>query len=67
MHQETRVQNEVAILAPAADALRHINPPVVPRVIGWGGAGRKHTGWILQELIPGIPMGEAFGGAMSLD
>lgn len=61
------MQNEVAILAPAADALRHINPPVVPRVIGWGGAGRKHTGWILQELIPGIPMGEAFGGAMSLD
>ncbi|KAH6706268.1 hypothetical protein BKA61DRAFT_646171 [Leptodontidium sp. MPI-SDFR-AT-0119] len=67
MHQETRVQNEVAIFALAADALRHINPPVVPRVFGWGGAGLKHGGWILQELMPGIPIGEAFGGAMSLD
>ncbi|KAH9211854.1 hypothetical protein DL95DRAFT_437065 [Leptodontidium sp. 2 PMI_412] len=67
MHQETRVQNEVAIFALAADALRHINPPVVPRVFGWGGAGLKHVGWILQELMPGIPIGEAFGGAMSLD
>jgi hypothetical protein len=44
MHQETRVQNEVAILALAADALRHVNPSVVPRLFGWGGASRKHVG-----------------------
>ncbi|KAI9046408.1 hypothetical protein LZ554_009584 [Drepanopeziza brunnea f. sp. 'monogermtubi'] len=67
MHQETRVQNEVAILALAADALRHINPPVVPRVFGWSRAGYNQAGWILQELMPGIPMGEAFDEAMSLD
>ena len=67
MPQETRVQNEVAILALATDALRHVNPPVVPRVFGWGSAGRNHVGCILQELMPGIPIGEAFSGAMSLD
>ncbi|KAF7922733.1 hypothetical protein BELL_0080g00300 [Botrytis elliptica] len=49
------------------DALCYINPPIVPRIFGWGGAGCKHVGWILQELMPGIPIGEAFGGAMSLD
>lgn len=60
MHQETRVQNEVAILSLARDALSHINPPVVPRVFGWGSASRDHTGWILQELMPGEPLAEAF-------
>lgn len=34
MHQETRVQNEVAILTLASAALRHIKPSIVPRVFG---------------------------------
>ncbi|KAM3155009.1 hypothetical protein ABEW05_004469 [Botrytis cinerea] len=53
-HQETRVQNEVAILSLARDTPSHINLPVVPRVLGWGSASRNHTGWILQELMPVI-------------
>lgn len=59
-HQETRVQNEVAILTLARDAPSHINLPVVPRVFGWGSASRNHTGWSLQELMPGEPLAEAF-------
>jgi len=59
-HQETRVQNEVAILILARDAPSHINLPVVPRVFGWGSASRNHTGWSLQELMPGEPLAEAF-------
>ena len=66
MHQETRVQNEVAILAMASAALRHIEPNVVPRIFGWGGASHEKPGWILQELMPGVPLDEVFGD-MSLD
>ncbi|KAH8885617.1 hypothetical protein GQ53DRAFT_845296 [Thozetella sp. PMI_491] len=53
MHQATRVQNEVAILTLASAALHLIEPNIVPRVFGWGGAGRgKQLGWILQERMP---------------
>ncbi|KAK4107639.1 hypothetical protein N656DRAFT_840325 [Canariomyces notabilis] len=67
MHQETRVQNEVAILTLATAALRPVKPAVVPRVFGWGAAGSGRTGWILQELMPGMPLAEEFSKNMSMD
>ncbi|KAK7394013.1 hypothetical protein QQX98_013204 [Neonectria punicea] len=68
MHPETRVQNEVAILSLASQALGHIEPRVVPRVFAWGAAASHgHLGWILQEHMPGEPLAEPFGGTMSLD
>ncbi|KAI3325201.1 kinase-like domain-containing protein [Xylariaceae sp. AK1471] len=67
MHQETRVQNEVGILTLASAALCHIKPTVVPRVFGWSGASRDYLGWILEELMPGAPLAEAFDKTMSLD
>ncbi|KAI1149491.1 kinase-like domain-containing protein [Nemania diffusa] len=66
MHQETRVQNEVGILTLASAALCHIKPNVVPRVFGWSGATPDHLGWILEELMPGAPLAEAFDKTMSL-
>ena len=67
MHQESRVQNEVATLALASAALHHIKPIVVPRIFGWGGASHEKLGWILQELMPGVPLAEDFSETMSLD
>ncbi|KAI5859883.1 phosphotransferase enzyme family-domain-containing protein [Durotheca rogersii] len=65
MHQETRVQNEVGILTLASAALCHIKPTVVPRVFGWDGASRDHLGWILEELMPGVPLAEPFDKTMT--
>ncbi|KAJ8058568.1 hypothetical protein OCU04_012746 [Sclerotinia nivalis] len=67
MHQETRVQNKVGILTLASAALRHIKPTVVPCVFNWGGASCEHLGWILEELISGVLLNEAFRKNMSLD
>ncbi|KAI9788580.1 MAG: hypothetical protein M1816_006829 [Peltula sp. TS41687] len=67
MYPETRVQNEVGIITLASAALRHIEPAVVPRVFGWGGASRERPGWMLEELMPGAPLAEPFGQSMSLD
>ncbi|KAI0439383.1 phosphotransferase enzyme family-domain-containing protein [Xylaria telfairii] len=67
MYQETRVQNEVGVLALASAALAHIKPNVVPRVFGWGSANGQRPGWILQELMPGAPLLDVFSATMSLD
>jgi len=67
MHQETRVQNEVGILTLAADALCDVEPHVVPRVFDWGTASPGRLGWILQELMPGEPLLDAFEEKMSLE
>ncbi|KAK4165541.1 kinase-like domain-containing protein [Cladorrhinum sp. PSN259] len=60
MYQETRVQNEVAMLTLASAALRHIKPNIVPRVFGWGGASQRRLGWILQDFMPGVPLDDVF-------
>ena len=65
MHYEPRVQNEVGMLTLASAALRRIKPAVVPRVFGWNGASHEEQGWILEEMMSGVPIAEAFG-AMSL-
>ena len=67
MHYKTRVQNEVGMLTLASAALHNIKPAVVPRVFGWSSASREHTGWIVEELMPGASLAEAFDQTMSLD
>ncbi|KAK3994575.1 kinase-like domain-containing protein [Cladorrhinum sp. PSN332] len=67
MYQETRVQNEVAILTLASAALGHIKPNIVPRVFGWGGASQGRLGWILQDLMPGVPLDDVFSPTGSLE
>lgn len=67
MYHETRVQNEVAILTLASAALQHIRPNIVPRVFGWGPARPGHLGWILQDLMPGVPLDDVFGKDGSLE
>ncbi|KAK3315153.1 hypothetical protein B0H66DRAFT_583822 [Apodospora peruviana] len=64
--QETHVQNEVAILTLASAALQHIEPSIVPRVFGLGPASPGRLGWILQELMPGVPLDDVFSPAGSL-
>ena len=54
-NDKIRVQNEVAALSVARDALQAKFPGFVPRVFGWGSA--KHgRGWILQEHMAGRPL-----------
>ncbi|KAK0726542.1 hypothetical protein B0T21DRAFT_385758 [Apiosordaria backusii] len=67
MYQETRVQNEVAILTLASAALRHIKPNIVPRVFGWDGASQGRLGWILQDMMPGVPLDGVFSPTASLE
>ncbi|KAI0400456.1 kinase-like domain-containing protein [Xylaria palmicola] len=44
---------------PQSRALRARLPRVVPNVYGWGSAA-SGQGWILQELMPGEPVDDAF-------
>ncbi|KAG4291646.1 aph phosphorylate [Fusarium proliferatum] len=67
MHPETRVQNEVAMISLASQALGHFSPSIVPRVFGWGAASHHRLGWILQEFMPGEALAEPFGETMSLE
>lgn len=61
MNQTTRVENEVATIALASDALAGFVPHVVPSVYAWGSAAIKSSqGWIIQELMPGAPVDESF-------
>ncbi|KAF2117036.1 kinase-like domain-containing protein [Lophiotrema nucula] len=61
MHAHTRVENEVALISLAAAALSGFKPHVVPSVYGWGSAAPPSSqGWILQELMPGASVSEAF-------
>ncbi|CAI7647095.1 unnamed protein product [Penicillium bialowiezense] len=61
MGAANRVENEVAIMTLAGAALDpSFIPHVVPRLYGWAGTtsenGEPQQGWILQELMPGIPL-----------
>ncbi|KAI1499764.1 kinase-like domain-containing protein [Biscogniauxia marginata] len=60
MNPQTRVENEVAMINLAADALRCFQPSVVPSVYAWGSAATKASGWIVQELMPGKSVDESF-------
>ncbi|KAI1829678.1 hypothetical protein DTO013E5_9317 [Penicillium roqueforti] len=63
MGAANRVENEVAMMTLAAAALDpNFEPRVVPRLYGWAGItskkGEPQQGWILQELMPGVPLDE---------
>lgn len=63
MGAANRVENEVAIMTLAGAALDpNFIPHVVPRLYGWAGTtsenGEPQRGWILQELMPSIPLDE---------
>lgn len=61
MNTRNRVENEVAMINLVGAALNHYNPKVVPSVYGWGSAAAESSqGWILQELMPGVPVDAAF-------
>ncbi|KAF2491602.1 hypothetical protein BU16DRAFT_123227 [Lophium mytilinum] len=61
MNPETRIENEVAIITLASTALSSFHPHVVPSIYGWASAAPPSSqGWILQELMPGTPVNEAF-------
>ena len=58
-NDEVRVENEVAALSVARDALEKKHPGVVPRVFTWQSA-KDNQGWMLQEHMPGEPLLEDF-------
>lgn len=58
-NDKTRVENEVASLSIACDALLAKFAGFVPRVFGWGSA-RDGQGWILQEYMAGSPLLDDF-------
>lgn len=61
MNKRNRVENEVAIINLVSAALSHFDPEIVPSVYGWGSAAAESSqGWILQKLMPGVPVDAAF-------
>ena len=61
MNPETRVENEVAIISLAATALNEHERPLVPKVYAWGSAASPFSqGWVIQEMMPGLPVDENF-------
>ncbi|CAJ2508321.1 Uu.00g133470.m01.CDS01 [Anthostomella pinea] len=61
MSPATRVENEVAMISLAAAALSGFRPSVVPSVYAWGSAATTAAqGWIIQQLMPGEAVDEAF-------
>lgn len=61
MYQQTRVENEVAMMQLTSAALQDFEPHVVPSVYAWGSAGIKSSqGYILQELMPGTALDTRF-------
>ena len=59
-NDKIRVENEVAALSLARDALETRFPGLVPRVFGWGSA-KDGQGWMLQEHLTGSPLLLDFG------
>lgn len=59
-NDKIRVENEVACLSIARDALQARFPGFIPRVFRWGSA-RDSQGWILQEYMAGSPLLDDFG------
>ena len=60
-NDRVRVENEVAALSLAREALKSTLPHLVPRVFAWGSAAAGQ-GWILQECMPGRPVLADFDG-----
>lgn len=52
-NENNRIENEVAALSVAREALHTELPHLIPRVFGWGSARGGGHGWMLQELMSG--------------
>ena len=65
-NDKTRVENEVAALSIARNALQAKYPSFIPRVFGWGSA-RHGQGWILQEHMTGSPLLDDFSQMIDVD
>lgn len=65
-NDQIRVENEVAALSIARDALHGKFPGFIPRVFGWGSA-KYGQGWILQEYMAGRPLLDDFGQMNDVD
>ena len=59
-NDKNRIENEVAALSMAREALQIKFSGLVPRVFDWGSA-RHSQGWILQEHMSGSPLLDDFG------
>lgn len=57
LNEEIRVQNEVAIMLLAREALSPLRPSIVPDVYGWSPFS-EGKGWTLIEFKEGVPLGD---------
>ncbi|PNS20973.1 Acyl-CoA dehydrogenase family member 10 [Sphaceloma murrayae] len=61
-NDEVRVENEIASLQLARNALEPELPNLVPHVFGWASAKDGQQGWIMQEFKQGKALLEDFEG-----
>ncbi|KAL3294812.1 phosphotransferase enzyme family protein [Colletotrichum asianum] len=59
LNEEIRVQNEVAVMSLAREALEHHDTSLVPEVYGWRPFSER-VGWTLIEFKQGVPLGDKF-------
>jgi hypothetical protein len=59
-NDRTRIENEVAALSLAREALQPTLSRLIPEVYGWASA-KNGQGWIVQQLMPGESLTESFG------
>ncbi|KAF4834451.1 hypothetical protein CGCTS75_v003200 [Colletotrichum tropicale] len=59
LNEQIRVQNEVAVMSLAREALKHHDPSLVPEVYGWRPFS-EGVGWTLIEFKQGVPLGDKF-------
>ncbi|KAI8312633.1 hypothetical protein K4K59_005743 [Colletotrichum sp. SAR11_240] len=59
LNEDIRVQNEVAVMSLAREALKHHDPSLVPEVYGWRPFS-EGVGWTLIEFKQGVPLGDKF-------
>ncbi|KAJ4251519.1 hypothetical protein NW762_011506 [Fusarium torreyae] len=61
MSPSNRVENEVAAISIASEALEASYPHMVPSVYAWNSTGNKsQQGWILEEWMSGSQLDEVF-------
>ncbi|KAF3799709.1 hypothetical protein GCG54_00000954 [Colletotrichum gloeosporioides] len=59
LNEEIRVQNEVAVMSLAREALKQLDPSLVPEIYGWRPFS-EGLGWTLIEFKQGVPLGDKF-------
>lgn len=60
LNDTNRVENEVACMSLAREALNFLPHSIVPHVYGWGSAHDGGQGWIAQEFMPGVTLDRDF-------